>query len=698
MVFAPSDASAVGGFPLASKLAGMSPVHSTTCPLDCPDACHLEAEVEGDRLLALRGGRDHPDTKGFICSKVVRFGRRLDHADRVLAPLKRAGAKGEGAFEPVSWEEALAEVAGRLRTVREEWGGEAILPYHYGGSNGWLSDSLLDALFFERLGASRLARTVCAAVTTAVATGMTGKMPGVAFADYARAKTIVVWGANPRASNIHLVPYLREAKRRGAFVALVDPRRTLSSADCDLHLSVLPGTDLPVALATIAEIERLGGVDEAFLAEHCRNAEALLAAAREWPLERAAAVAGVEAEAIGRLARAWVEASPAVVRCGWGPERNANGGGAIAAILALPAVAGKFGVRGGGYTLSNGGAWSLDREALIGPLDGSGRRELNMTRLGALLTEPLDPPVKALFVYNANPVATVPDQEAILRGLAREDLFTVVAEQVMTDTARWADVVLPATTFLESRDLRAGYGSYVLGGVAPVVRPRGEARSNAWIFGRLARELGFDDEAFGWDAEELALRAAAAARDDAGRPVDVATLLAGGRVSAPWASPVAFGEGDTAVRPRTPDGRIDLAPRALGPDPYRFDEPPASPTLALVTPASRHLVSSMFGEHAVSRLEVSLHPAEAARRGIVDGAAVRVFNELGELACHALLDERVRPGVAAMPKGAWRRSSLDGRTSTALIPAAVNRVAGGACYNDARVEIEPLAGSGEARS
>ena len=672
----------------------MTTVRSTTCPLDCPDACHLEAEVDGDRLLALGGGYDHPDTNGFICSKVARFGRRLDHPDRVLTPLRRVGAKGEGSFEPVSWDEALAEVAGRLTAVRERWGGEAILPYHYGGSNGWLSDGLLDALLFERLGASRLEKTVCAAVTGAVAQGMTGKMPGVAFADYARAETIVIWGANPRTSNIHLVPYLRAAKRRGAFLALVDPRRTLSERDCDLHLPVLPGTDLPVALATIAEIERLGGVDEAFLEAHCRHAETLLAAAREWPLERAASVAGVEAAALARLTRAWVEGSPAVVRCGWGPERNVNGGGAIAAILALPAVAGKFGLRGGGFTLSNSGAWSVDRGAVIGRTNGAGRRSLNMTRLGALLEEPLDPPVKALFVYNANPVVTVPEQTRILRGLARDDLFTVVAEQVMTDTARWADIVLPATTFLESRDLRAGYGSYVLGGVAPVVPRRGEARSNAWIFGRLGRELGFEDEAFGWDDDELARRVAEAARDDAGRPVDVETLLGGGRVPSRRPSPVLFGDGDDGVRPCTSDGRIDLAPPSLGPDLYRFRDPsagsPQTPSLALVTPASRHLVTSLFGEHAVDRLEVALHPDDAERRGIPDRAPVRVFNDQGELRCHARRDARVRPGVAAMPKGAWRRSSIDGATSTVLIAATVNEVAGGARYNDARVEIELL--------
>ncbi len=684
----------------------------TTCVLDCPDACALEVEVRDGRVTHIGGTRDHPDTAGFICSKVAGFGERLEHAERVRHPLRRVGPKGEGGFERISWEEALDVVAGNLEAIRRRWGGEAILPFHYGGSNGLLSEGLLDALFFARLGASRLAKTICAVPATEVALGMYGKMPGVAFADFVHARAIVVWGANPRGSNIHLVPYLREARRRGAFVALIDPRRTLAADELDLHLPVLPGRDLPLALGMIGRWEREGKLDREFLGRWAEGLEPLLERAREWDLERAAAVAGVEVAALRELAERLAVASPALVRCGWGLERNRNGAQAIAAVLAIPALLGKFGVRGGGYTLSNNGAVRFDRDAVLGPVDWRTRR-LNMTRLGRLLHgdgagdgDPvaaesasagasgngrLDPPIKALFVYNANPAATVPDQGAVLRGLARDDLFTVVHEQVMTDTARWADLVLPATTFLEHHDLRVGYGSYVVGGVAPVVEAAGEAWSNGRLFGALGRRLGFDDPAFGWDDAELLERAAAALDVPGGRP-DPATLAAGGQQ--------AYGfDGSTPVPfvnsfPLTADRRIRLTPAVLGPEPFRYLPPAARDEtdgpLALVTPASARLITSTLGESNLERLLVTLHPDDAAVRGVASGDRVRVFNHRGEVHCRARLSDRVRPGVASMPKGAWRHSSLNGATSTALCPDHVQVVGGAACFNDARVEVEKL--------
>jgi anaerobic selenocysteine-containing dehydrogenase len=666
----------------------------TTCPLDCPDACALEVQVTEGRVSRIGADTASAHTSGFICGKVSGFAKRLYHAERVLHPLRRVGPKGEGGFERISWDEAIDTVAGNLRAIAERWGGEAILPFHYGGSNGLLTDELLDFLFFSRLGASRLSKTICALPATQVALGMYGKMPGVAFSDYPHAETIVVWGANPRGSNIHLVPYLKEARKRGAWVALVDPRRTLGEGEIDLHLPVLPGQDLPLALAMIQRWRAAGQLDREFIADHADGLEPLLERAAEWSVERAVEVTGVTARAIVELADRLAEANPSLVRCGWGPERNRNGAQAMAAVLAIPALLGKFGVRGGGYTLSNSGAVGFDRDSLIGPLDWN-TRNLNMSQLGRLLGaggedgagSPLQPPIKALFVYNANPAATVPDQRSALCGLARADLFTVVHDQVMTDTALWADIVLPAVTFLEGHDLRAGYGNYMLGGVVPVVEPEGEAISNMALFSRLGRVLGFEDEAFQLSDEEL-LRRAAAAVTLPGTEVDVERIAAGGQQSYDFAGapPVQL----KTSPPLTADGRIHLTPSVLGAEPYRWLPPDEDWPLALVSPASQRLTNSTFGESNLPRLTITVHPEEADARGLATGDHVRVLNQRGEVHCRLEVNEAVRPGVASMPKGAWARSSLNGLTTTALCPDDGQVVGGAACFNDARVEIQPF--------
>jgi len=468
--------------------------------MDCPDTCALEVSVEDGKLVSITGSGEQSLTNGFICSKVRRYGKRVYHPDRLLHPMRRTGSKGSDDYERISWDDAIAEITERFDGIKREFGGEAILPYHYGGSNGFLSDGGLDGLYFARLGASRLDKTICAVPTTEVATGMYGKMPRVPFEDYPTARFIAVWGANPKASNIHLVPYLREAKRNGAFVAIVDPWNRFSENEIDLHIPVRPGTDLPLALAMIRLWHEAGELDEAFLAEHAHGIEVLLEQAEGWKLDAAGAETGVPAEDIERLARTYAEASPAVIRCGWGLERNRNGGQAIAAVLAMPALMGKFGIRGGGYTMSNTGATKLNTDRVYGDVDWQ-TRLVNMTSLGELLTGEPIPPVKGLFVYNCNPAVTVPDQNAVLRGLAREDLFTVVFEQVMTDTARYADIVLPNTTFLEQHDLRVGYGNYVFGGIRPVIDRVGESKPNDEVFSLLAKAMGCDDAPFQWDGE-----------------------------------------------------------------------------------------------------------------------------------------------------------------------------------------------------
>ncbi|HVT42880.1 MAG TPA: molybdopterin-dependent oxidoreductase [Thermoanaerobaculia bacterium] len=663
---------------------------STTCVMDCPDTCALEVEVRDDRIEAIRGGHDHPLTAGFICSKIARFAQRVEHPSRILHPLRRRGPKGSGDFEPVSWTDAIDEITTRFRAIRETSGAEAILPYRYGGSNGFLGDGLVDELYFRRLGASQIARTLCAAPTGAVATAMYGKMAGVAYEDYPEAKCIIVWGTNPKATSIHFIPWLHEAKRSGAFIAVVDPRLNFAAKEVDLHLPLLPGTDLPLALALIRIWNHAGRIDRAFLQSHAADDPgALLAAAEEWTVERASAVCGVKGESIELLAERFAEASPAVIRCGWGLERNRNGARSVAAVLAIPALLGKFGLRGGGYTLSNSAASRMKVARVIGDAFPPART-LNMSQLGPLLDDrTLDPPVRALFVYNCNPAVTVPDQERVIAGLMRDDLFTVVSEQVMTDTAIYADLVLPATTFLEQWEIRRGYGAFVVGGIQPVISPRGESKPNHQLFAELGRAMGFDDAPFHWSEERLFDETARALEMPNGASLDTAILRAGRsqRYDFPGETPVQF----RTVLPVTPDGKICITPSILGVEPYQFMEiaDPSHP-LALVSPASPKMITSSMGEYNFGELTILIHPDDASSRAIASGDTVRVFNQLGEVVCRAEVSAKIRQGVVLMPKGSWMKSSGNRRGATALCPAHVEDVAGGACYNDARVEIRAV--------
>jgi anaerobic selenocysteine-containing dehydrogenase len=334
---------------------------STVCPLDCPDSCSLDVTVQDGRITLIDGSPLNPITDGYICAKVRRLPERVYGPDRLLYPAVRKGPKGFASFERVTWDEALTVIADRLAEARDRWGGESILPYSYGGSNGLLTQDTTDATLFRRLGASRLARTVCAAPTGAAFEALYGKMASVAYQDFADARLIIVWGANPSASNIHLVPHIREAQRRGATLVVVDPRTTPFAKHADIHLAVKPGTDLPVALSIHRYLFEEGGADRAFLAEHTTGAEQLRARAQAWTFERAGSKAGVLPDQLRRVAELYANTSPALIRCGWGQERNRNGGSASCAILALPAVAGKFGIRGGGYTMSNSAVWGITR-------------------------------------------------------------------------------------------------------------------------------------------------------------------------------------------------------------------------------------------------------------------------------------------------------------------------------------------------
>lgn len=659
-------------------------VVGTVCPLDCPDSCSLDVTVQDGRITAIDGSSLNPVTDGYICAKVRRFPERVYGADRLLYPAVRKGPKGLASFERVSWDEALALVASRLREARERWGGESILPYSYGGSNGLLTQDTSDAVLFTRLGASRLARTVCAAPTGVANLTLYGKMASVTYEDFPEARLIVLWGVNPSASGIHLVPYIREARRRGARLVVIDPRTTALAKQADIHLPVRPGTDLPVALAVHRFLFEEGHADTAFLDAYTTGAERLRQKALGWTFERAAAEAGIDAGRLREFAALYASTTPALVRCGWGQERNRNGGSASMAILALPAVAGKFGVRGGGYAMSNSASWNITRTWSEAP--DTTTRVVNMNLLGRALTELDAPPVKALFVYNSNAAVTSPDQRRVLKGLERDDLFTVVFEQVMTDTARYADVVLPATTFLEGYDLARAYGPFSLRLGRPVIEAPGEARSNAEVFGDLIRALDLEQahDPHG-ELEEMldVLSRLPGTLGDELRQTGAARPPHDGR-------PIQFVD----VHPRTADGKVHLHPDRLDSEApaglygYQPDPATAAYPLALISPASERTISSTLSELPRPEPKLLMHPEDAAARGLVDGDAIRIFNAAGEVRCSLQIGAWIRSGTVSLPKGLWRRHTANGYTANVFAPDSLTDLGGGACFNDARVQVE----------
>jgi anaerobic selenocysteine-containing dehydrogenase len=670
----------------SDKLPPLSFEHgvATVCPLDCPDACSLDVTVQDGRVASIDGSSLNPVTDGYICAKVRRFPERVYGPDRLLYPAVRRGPKGLASFARVSWDEALSLVAERMLDARRQWGGESILPYSYGGSNGLLTQDTSDATLFRRLGASRLARTVCAAPTGAANMAMYGKMPSIAYQDFPEARLIILWGANPSASGIHLVPYIREAQRRGATLIVIDPRTTALARQADVHLAVRPGTDLPVALSIHRYLFEEGHADQAFLAEHAHGAEQLRERAHPWTFERAAAEADVPADTLRRIAELYATTRPALIRLGWGQERNRNGGNSSMAILALPAVAGAFGERGGGYTMSNTASWGITN-TWAGAAEAR-TRVVNMNQLGRALLEYAEPSINMLFVYNSNPAVTTPDQGKVLRGLERDDLFTVVFEQVMTDTARYADVILPNTTFLEGYDLVRSYGPWSLSLAKPVIEPVGESRSNAEVFGELLDRTDlFKDTDPRGELEEMLdviARLPEPVRDGV-REIGAATPPFDGR-------PIQFRD----VFPRTADQKIALYPEALANEApaglYTYQPDPATHAfpLALISPASEKTISSTLAEIPRPEVRLLMHPDDAAERGLSDGDDVRVFNALGEVRCKVGVGAWIRRGTVSMPKGIWRKHTANGYTGTVLVPDALTDLGGGACFNDARVQVD----------
>ena len=667
-------------------LGGITTVVETACPLDCPDACSLAVTIQQRKIVKIDGSRRNPVTDGYICAKVRRFGERVYGADRLLYPAVRSGRKGSGQFKRITWDEAIDLVATKFEKAKASAGAESILPYSYGGSNGLLTQDNIDAQLWRRLGTSRLARTVCAAPTGAANMALYGKMASVTYQDYPEARLIILWGVNPSASGIHIIPYVREAQKRGATLVVIDPRTTALARSADMHLAIKAGADVVVALAIHRYLFENGYADLAFLSEHASGADMLRERAEPWTFERAAEVSGVDASTIEALAALYAKSSPALVKCGWGPERNRNGGNAALAVLALPAVGGKFGIRGGGYSMSNSASWNIERTWIDAPEPDT--RIVNMNHLGRALTEYDDPPVNVLFVYNCNPAATVPDQRRVIRGLEREDLFTVVFEQVMTDTALYADLVLPNTTFLEGYDFAKGYGPLSLDLGRPVIDAVGEARTNADVFGALCSRLGLlkDEEPTG----ELDLMVTVLKQ----LPQSIGRDLGEGVMASPPCGPAPVQFVD--VFPNTPDRKVQLFPAALDPTTpmglYRYQPDPQTDRypLALISPASDRTISSTLGELPRPDVKLLMHPDDARARGLEENDVVRIFNELGEVHCPLTVAPAIRPGTVSLPKGIWRRSTRNNLTGTALVPDTLTDLGGGACFNDARVQVASL--------
>ncbi|HEY3110256.1 MAG TPA: molybdopterin oxidoreductase family protein [Chloroflexota bacterium] len=673
----------------------------SVCPHDCPDTCRLKLEVRGDRAVSIRGDEQHPFTQGFLCVKVNNYLERVYSPDRVLHPLRRVGPKGEGRFERVGWDEALDEIAARFQAIVARDGAEAILPYSYAGTMGMLGYGSMDRRFFHRLGASLLDRTICAVAGTVGYRYTIGGQVGTDPEQFADARLILLWGTNTVSTNVHMVPFIRAARAKGARVVLIDPHRTRTAQLADEVLLIRPGTDAALALAMMHVICRDGLIDADYVGRHTLGFEPLRSRVADHPPEWAAAETGLPAEAIERLARAYATTQPAAIRINYGLQRHANGGMAVRTIACLPALVGAWRHPAGGILLSTSGSFRYNLPALERPDLIRGRpRTINMVRLGEALTE-AEPPVSGLFVYNSNPAAVAPNQARVLAGLCRDDLFTVVHEQVMTDTCRYADVVLPATSILEQLDVHKAYGHLYLQLSEPVIRPLGEAKPNTELFRLLARRMGFDEPCFS-DSDEELVRQALTVSHPSMAGVSYERLRREGWVRIGLPRPFApFADGGF----RTPSGKCELySERAArdGHDPLpRYDPPaegPGSPLarrypLQLVSAAAHHFLNSTFSHiERQRRLEgrptIELHPSDAAARGIRDGDPVRAFNDRGEARFWARVGETVAPGVAAHSSLWWLRDSPAGRNVNALTSDRLSDMGGGATFHDNLVQVE----------
>jgi anaerobic selenocysteine-containing dehydrogenase len=678
------------------------------CPHDCPDTCAMLVTVkrEGGRRVAIKvaGDPSHPTTAGSLCTKVSRYLERTYHPDRLLHPLKRVGRKGEGRFERVSWESALAEIAARLKSVAAI-DPQRIVPYSYAGTMGMVQGEAMAQRFFHRLGASFLDRTICATAGAEALQATLGTRDGTDVEQFGNARLIVFWGTNAIASNLHLWSRAQEAKRRGSKLIAIDPYRSLTAEKCHQHIALLPGTDGAFALGVAHVLIREGWLDRDYIERHTLGFEPLAARAREFDPARVAAICGITAAEVEQFAREYWEIRPAAIRLNYGMQRAAGGGNAVRAVACLPALAGHWRDPAGGVLLSTSGNYPVDSARLYRPdlLGGSTPRTINMSTIGHDLLHAA-PPIEALIVYNSNPVAVAPNSAEVERGFAREDLFTVVLEHFQTDTADYADFVLPATTQLEHLDVHKSYGHLYLLANNPAIEPLGEALPNSEIFRRLAAAMGYTDPAFREKDDELAAQAFVLSGPTA--KFDWPRLKQAGweRLDLP-AVHAPFAEG----RFPTPSGRCEFWSESLariGVDPLPAYVPPnegpvSNPALAqrfplaMISPPARNFLNSSFVNVTSLRATegepvLEIHPDDAAMRQIVDGATVRVFNDRGSLQLRARVSNRARPGCVVALSIWWKKLSADGRNVNEVTSAALTDIGRAATFYDCLVQVETI--------
>jgi anaerobic selenocysteine-containing dehydrogenase len=674
------------------------------CPLDCPDTCSWLVTVEHGRAIDLRGDREHPFTRGALCGKVDHYLDALYDPNRLLHPLKRVGAKGEGRFERISWDEALELVADGMRGAIERHGPESVLPYYHAGTMGMIQGRTMGDRLFAALGASRLALTICdGAAQEALATTL-GAPVGYDPEDLGLARLVVLWGANPLASNVHQWRFVLEARERGAHVVTIDPLRTDTARRSGEHVAPLPGTDGALALGLMRAVLDTGAEDRDWLARHAIGWPELEERLSEWPVERAAAVCGLDEAVVRALGDRLAETRPAALRIGLGLQRHGGAAAAIRAICAIPAVTGDWRYPGGGALCMTEGHVPVDVGQVSHPADlpRPPARTVNMSRLASALTELDEPPVAALVVYDSNPAATAPNQLRVREGLAREDLFTVVLEQCLTDTTDFADVVLPATMQPEHADLHSTYGQLYVSWNEPAVEPAGECLPNAEIFRRIAAAVGLDHPRLRDSDLEVA-------RQLLDTPACRALGLTLERLRDEGYVRCADFERGTAPFAEggfpTPSGKVELWSERLaagGHDPlvgyvpsYEAGDPELTGRypLVLISPATRFFISSMFASLPWHRSKVGppaifLHPDDADERGIAPGDHVRVWNDRGSFQAEAAVDEAARPGVAFTFKAQWPKLSPDGRNVNATTPERDTDLGGGPTFHDNRVQVE----------
>ncbi len=679
------------------------------CPHDCPDACGLITEVDNGRAVNFYADPHHPVTQGWLCAKVRPYLNHVYHPERLQHPLRRVGPKGGGQWERLSWDEAVAEIGDRWRAIIADYGPEAILPYSYSGTLGLVQMGVSSSRFWNRLGASQLERSICGAAAEMAVEATLGKRRSPQYAEVSHSRVVIIWGHNPVSTAPHFMPHLAEARKNGTQLVVIDPRRTRTAKQADWHLMPQPGSDGALALGLAHLIVREGWHDETWLANHTVGWPELRERLLDYPPERVAAITGLPIDAIEQLARLYATHTPSLIKIADGLQRNPNGGQTVRAICTLPAITGQYGRCGGGFMYSTSGYLQWDGTALHKwakcPPPG---RMVNMNRLGAALQgEVTDPPIKSLFVFGANPATSSPNTAAIVAGLKREDLFTVVHELFMTDTAVYADIVLPATSQLEQADLHKAYGTQVLAYNAPAIPPLAECKSNWEVMGLLASEMGFTDPWLHQDVDDVIteLLAATAVFTPALEGITLTQLKAAHSIELRHEPDVPFADG----RFPTASGKVELFSPALaqmGLDPLpgwtnKQDDgaPPtdngaqrsADDSLWLITGAAHHFVSSTFaGQPDLLAREgepfMEIHPADAAARGIATGDWVIVKNGRGACQLKAVVTDGIRPGVVASPKGRW--GVIEGGHVNYTTSDALGDMAGQSTYHSNRVWIQ----------